>query len=376
MNPKIRFVEPGAELVKESDLVRKVEMAYRICYKSEDKMSETSKSLVQRLANSRKPDRHTSPLEHAWISITVPSIILYELELVLQNSNYIYFDNDKHVVGNFRAFHDFLIKYTVEENGEWMCDYIAIRELGNQLHYAFPEVFPEIKPTPIDATNVERWEIKEYDRYKTFHIITSRDILQELARHRTMSFSVESTRYCNYGNKGYQFVIPRPYGWAEEFDWEDENKIDSVIQRTLIDKQSHTINRKKRSYDGSIIDVGIGVEYTEVNSIDAVNNVYDMKDTLIDDCYLAAARYEKMLSMNVKPQCARMLLPGALKTELYMTGTDDAWKHFLTLRDSEAAHPQMRYIAQCIVLSLKNDAFVKEIVKLEEMRDKLLNKKS
>jgi len=391
MIPLIRFIEPGAALVKEKDLVRKVELAYRICYKSEDKVSETSKSLVQRLTNSRKPDRHTSPLEHARIVVHIHALYFHEIwEEILKASNHMFFDvniDEQAIIGNFRAFHDFLIEVTKEDEcGNWMCEYSVLREFGNELHNKFPEVFPMITPCPYGdeksdwltkdnpPSNTVIAGIEEDEHYKTFHIITSRDILQELARHRTMSFSVESTRYCNYGNKGYQFVIPRPYGWAEEFDWEDENKIDSIIQRTLIDKQSHTVSEKRRMYDGSIQDVGIGVAYTEVNSVDAINNVYDMKDTLIDDCYLAAARYEKMLSMNVKPQCARMLLPGALKTELFMTGTDEAWNHFLVLRNSQAAHPMMRYLAENIEADLKFNKHAEEARQLEEETQLLINK--
>ena len=67
----------------------------------------------------------------------------------------------------------------------------------------------------------------------------------------------------------------------------------------------------------------------------------------------ASNKYEKMLEEGMKPQEARMVLPGALKTELIMTGTYSAWKHFIDLRCSEAAHPQIRLLAEIIEKEIK-----------------------
>ena len=348
MTIRLNFVEPEAKLIKEEDLVRKVEMAYRICYKSEDKMSETSKSLVQRLSNSRKPDRHTSPLEHAWIQIHVPTECMYDLELLIKDNPYIKeqdYTDQYCLVGNFRAFHDFLIEHTYEESGQWMCDYSSIRELGNQLHDKFPEVFPIIRPAPDlpddERTTHDGWEITEYSRYKTFHIITSRDILQELARHRTLSFSVESTRYCNYGNKGYTFTIPRPYGWTNDADWGRIDDLSAYIYSHLHDQKRFII----RDVYGN----GVGEGFGHVPSLKLVEEECSMMDLFFSNCYLSAARYDRALQLGIKPQEARMLLPGALKTELLMTGTDEQWEHFQVLRNSPEAHPMIRYLAELMI---------------------------
>ena len=45
------------------------------------------------------------------------------------------------------------------------------------------------------------------------------------------------------------------------------------------------------------------------------------------------------------PQEARSILPNSLKTEIYVTMNLREWRHFLKLRTSKAAHPQMRQIA-------------------------------
>lgn len=374
MRPKINFIEPGAWLVEEKDLVRKVEMAYRICYKSEDKVSETSKSLVQRLSNSRMPDRHTSPLEHAWIRIIPPLDCFFELEMFIKDNPYIKADYSNpsagDLIGNFRAFHDFLITYTVETDGQWVSAYSVVRELGNQLHDRFPEVFPVIRPVP-DLSDSEKananqgWEITEYDKYKTFHIITSRDILQELARHRTLSFSVESTRYCNYGNKGYTFVIPRPYGWTNDADWGRIDDLSAYIYSHLHDQKRFII----RDVYGN----GVGEGFGHVPSLKLVEEEYSMMDLFFSNCYLSAARYDRALQLGIKPQEARMLLPGALKTELLMTGTDEQWEHFQVLRNSPAAHPMIKLLAEHMVVDVELNKACKETKRLDDEMHRLLD---
>ena len=52
--------------------------------------------------------------------------------------------------------------------------------------------------------------------------------------------------------------------------------------------------------------------------------------------------------MLKKPEEARSVLPNSLKTELVMTMNLREWRHFIRLRGSRAAHPQMREVAQMI----------------------------
>lgn len=42
----------------------------------------------------------------------------------------------------------------------------------------------------------------------TFLVVTDRGISHEIVRHTTFTFSQESTRYINYNNRGFEFVIP------------------------------------------------------------------------------------------------------------------------------------------------------------------------
>ena len=47
------------------------------------------------------------------------------------------------------------------------------------------------------------------------------------------------------------------------------------------------------------------------------------------------------------------MLPNSLKTEVVMTANVREWRHFLKLRCSKAAHPQMREVATLLLKTLK-----------------------
>ena len=58
----MNFIEPSVELIEEKDLYKKIELAGRTCYKSENKITDDSaikfvKGLIKR--------QHTAMLEHA-----------------------------------------------------------------------------------------------------------------------------------------------------------------------------------------------------------------------------------------------------------------------------------------------------------------------
>ena len=59
----------------------------------------------------------------------------------------------------------------------------------------------------------------------------------------------------------------------------------------------------------------------------------------------AEKMYIAMLELGATPQEARAVLPNSLKTEVVMTADIREWRHFLKLRCSPAAHPQMREVA-------------------------------
>ncbi len=126
-------------------------------------------------------------------------------------------------------------------------------------------------------------------------VVTDRGISHEIVRHRIASYSQESTRYCNYG--------------AEKF-----GKEISVIKPTFVDKES--------------------------------------EDTWYSAMVKAEFSYFQLLHQGASPQTARSVLPTCLKTELFMTMNLREWRHFLWLRLSSEAHPQIRSLAREILDTL------------------------
>lgn len=63
---------------------------------------------------------------------------------------------------------------------------------------------------------------------------------------------------------------------------------------------------------------------------------------------LAEVAYNKLIALGSTPQEARAVLPNALKTEIVATMNLRSWKHFLELRLSPQAHPDMRIVARLI----------------------------
>lgn len=124
----------------------------------------------------------------------------------------------------------------------------------------------------------------------TMHIVCDRGVSHELVRHRLASYSQESTRYCNYssGKFGNELTFIEPCFWSE----------------------------------GS--------------------TQYELWRQSMED---AERSYLRLIEAGATPQEARSVLPNSLKTELYMTANLREWRHFLRLRTSKAAHPQMREIA-------------------------------
>lgn len=134
----------------------------------------------------------------------------------------------------------------------------------------------------------------------TVLVTCDRGVSHEIVRHRIASYSQESTRYCNYTNGKFNgqitFIDP-----CSGFGWDLDNEED---------KEKYHIWCK---------------------TMDALE-----------------WSYRKLIKAGASPQEARSVLPNSLKTEIVMTMNLREWRHFIRLRDSRAAHPQMQEVAHMI----------------------------
>ena len=64
--------------------------------------------------------------------------------------------------------------------------------------------------------------------------------------------------------------------------------------------------------------------------------------------------YMLLTKNGAKAQEARSVLPNSLKTEIVVTMTLSAWRHFFKLRAAKASHPQMHNIAIPLLAHFKD----------------------
>lgn len=134
----------------------------------------------------------------------------------------------------------------------------------------------------------------------SFRIVCDRGISHEIVRHRLCSYSQESTRYCNYGKAQSKYEV------------------------------DHGVN------DG------------QVKFIAPPGIRGHAADVWRDACLAAEKAYQELLGIGQPAQIARSVLPTCLKTELVMTCNFREWRHFLKMRLSPKAHPQIQQVAHGI----------------------------
>ena len=125
----------------------------------------------------------------------------------------------------------------------------------------------------------------------TVKFIVDRGVSHEIVRHRMASYCQESTRYCNYS---------------------------------------------KGQFDGQICCI-------KPSFLDEGTTGYTIWENACKD---AERAYFDLLEFGCTPQEARDVLPTSLKTEVVMTANIREWRHFLKLRCSSAAHPQIREVSK------------------------------
>ena len=132
----------------------------------------------------------------------------------------------------------------------------------------------------------------------TVKFICDRGVSHEIVRHRIASYSQESTRYCNYRQDkfGNELTLIKPFFWKE-----DEKKYEIWC--------------------------------------DVMKKIEDS--------------YNELISLGAKPEEARSILPNSLKTEIVVTMNIRELRHFLKLRTSKNAHPQMREVANKLLKYVK-----------------------
>ena len=148
----------------------------------------------------------------------------------------------------------------------------------------------------------QHWSVFEQSSM-TLEIETTRAIAAQILRHRSFTFQEFSQRYA------------------------DTNLIASKIPVPALRKQD-TKNRQ--------------------NSTDDLDEFVkqDIEMTITAHFNQVEKLYKRMLQAGVAKECARMVLPLATPTRLYMTGSCRSWVHYINLRSAHGTQKEHMDIAE------------------------------
>lgn len=183
----MKLIKPSFEIWNQpaglEGVYKQIERVGRVCYKSEDKITEDSaKPFVDRMIKSG----HGAMLEHGTVYMFMPigcDKHNYHVaqkyhnnkysKVIIRNEHFLLNKNGYYITTNLRV---------LVEN-EWMDDLKYICDL-TEFH----------------------------EKRITVHFVCDRGVSHEFVRHRVMSFAQESTRYCNYSKDKFgnelTFIIP------------------------------------------------------------------------------------------------------------------------------------------------------------------------
>lgn len=256
------------------NMFKHIELCGRTCYKSEDKITDTSyEKFVKMLTESE----HGAMLEHGtvYLKISIPKKAWFKS--VVDK----YYSNPHSKVNN--TFDDYDYHYFITTN------YRVLVENGwlDDLKYM-------CAPT--------EYHEKRYTVKFTYHLAVARDI----NRHRVQSIGEESTRYCNYLKEkfGAELNIIEPCWFTDK---EKEYLYDKDLQLTIQELCKYIANGDDDVFNS--IDywrfANLACEYAYINLI---------------------------MQFGWKPQQASLVLPLDTKTESVHTAFTKDWCHFFNLR--------------------------------------------
>lgn len=307
----MKLIKPSFEIWNQpaglEGVYKQIERVGRVCYKSEDKITEDSaKPFVDRMIKSG----HGAMLEHGTVYLFCPTE-----EYVDSNGDVQYYNPlEKYQDNNYSALAD-------SNEGMYVTTNLRVLVengwLGDLQYICEPTEF--------------------HEKRITVHFVCDRGVSHEFVRHRVMSFAQESTRYCNYSKDKFgnelTFIIPCWLDIPEGVGVTMENPFgESVNPKAWFNKESNCV---------------------EVHDyIQALDNAEKAYFRLMDkwENRVADRRYITGFRGNPwTPQQARAVLPNSLKTELVVTGFVSDWNHFFDLRargTTGAPHPQAKELAE------------------------------
>ena len=188
----MKLIEQSFEILEQKDysligIKKFIEKCGRVCYKSEDRITDTS---YEKFVNMLEKRDHARPLEFGTVhlKLTVNALSLFQ-ETVMTS----------------KMFNNQWIKWNIEESPEDY-DYYIYMTTNYRYYLALLNEAPWLSKY-LDSNDSEF-----YPKRYTVHFIISRGIMDEFRTHVGLSHLAESTRYCAYNKDKFgneiTFIIP------------------------------------------------------------------------------------------------------------------------------------------------------------------------
>lgn len=311
----MKLIKPSYKILNQppglQGIYEQIELAGRTCYASSHKIqyqendtcngsiSTTAKDFVDRMIASQ----HYAMLEHGTVYLKVPNEIVnegfrFETDWdTLCFNPYTRYSTDcyyYYYTTNYRV----IIEHNLQEVLKYLCE-----------------------PTEFHEKRV------------TVGFTTSNGIMRELTRHRSHSFAVESTRYCNYS----------------------KNKFNNEIQCVIPSWCKNMVNGN--SYNWELVH-DYNIRQTE--------DLSEAEARLIMSWCYSEAHYLILTNKGIlTAQQAREVLPLATKCDMVMTGFVSDWKHLFRLRTSFIAetgkpHPDMSNLCDPLYKEFVKKGFIEK----------------
>ncbi len=293
----MKIIDPSFHIQDELDgasLAVRLEACGRVCYKSEDKITENSAiPFVAKIAEHG----HNSVLEMAVLTFKVACHKNQIEELLACQPKFLLIDilpEGVLITGSVRALREIYLQYRQSK----IINHL-IATLVDSYPYLFAHIFDPARDTgKDDALASVRLNLSEVDqlshelrlrhRFVGVKFVVNRAVTHELVRHRPCSFLQESQRYCRYSEDKFDNQVT----FIKPLFFQEDSKEFKLWQDAMADTE---------------------------------------------------AAYFKLLE-TATPQAARTVLPNSCKTEIIVFCNLLEWQHIFSLRTSTAAEPSMREI--------------------------------
>lgn len=293
----MRICYTKAEIIPDNGLLKNIELAGRVCYKSEDKITDSSaKSFVEMIRGKN----HFSVLEHGSIYLVVSKsspLPLRELpwcHIMENNGKIYYYTNFRYICQTLPTLADIILKDDPLPEG---------------IEFFIPE-----KDDPY--------------RRRSFRIITNFKISEQYVRHRAFSHSKESSRYCNYAkerfNNEISIVIPMgSEGWFGSMT----GTLEGIDDKWYFTPDDGDNNESMRNQLALCFPVDEKKRFV-LNLLEKAPRL----NKVLSRCKLAELDYLDEIQNGSRPENARDFLTLYTKTEQIMTGFQKDWHDLIQKR--------------------------------------------